>query len=323
MDAKITDKFGVLELTPVQQKGGLYLKREDLYTPFGLGNVNGSKVRQCLFLFTEYLEHGGNKGLVSGASVRSSQIPLGTIVAKQLADLPSVHVIGATKPDTAIRNEQIAIADYFGAKFVINDVAYNPALQSRARKLIENELKGWFYLEYGSAINHFKAEAVDVLRYHMLGAHQVSNIPYEVKTLIVPTGSCNTLISVILGIALYRPDIEILCLQIGPDKREFVTQRLNVLESKLPSVKLHDIKRTYVDLTARWKYTDDVTFNYHGIEMHPTYEGKCFKYLSEHENLINQKSCFWLTGSKPEMRLIDENYVRPREIKLYEAKARA
>lgn len=316
LDASIAAKYTVLEMTPVDFRGGVYLKREDLYAPFGIGNVNGSKVRQCIYLFSNYLSHGGNKGLVSGASVKSSQIPLGTIIAKELGGLPSVHVIGATTPKAAIRNEQVAIADYYGAKFQISRVAYNPVLQYRAKSLAK-ELD-WFYLEYGSAINHAVADKKDVLAYHQLGANQVQNIPDDVETLIVPTGSCNTLISIILGIAYFRPEIEILCLQIGPDKQDYVAQRLNVLNAAT-GLDLASVKRTYIDLTQRWQYRDNVSFDFNGIYMHPTYEGKCFLYLSEHPELLNPKSCFWLTGAMPELRLIDPEFIRPDEIQCYDS----
>ena len=37
-------------LTPVQSVGGLLFKRDDLYEPFGPGEVNGGKMRQCMML---------------------------------------------------------------------------------------------------------------------------------------------------------------------------------------------------------------------------------------------------------------------------------
>lgn len=36
------------KLTPVQSVGGLLFKRDDLYEPFGPGEVNGGKMRQCM-----------------------------------------------------------------------------------------------------------------------------------------------------------------------------------------------------------------------------------------------------------------------------------
>ena len=38
------------DLTPVQEIAGMYFKRDDLYTPFGAGGVNGGKLRQCMLL---------------------------------------------------------------------------------------------------------------------------------------------------------------------------------------------------------------------------------------------------------------------------------
>lgn len=35
------------ELTPVENHNGLYIKRDDLYKPFGDNTVNGGKLRQC------------------------------------------------------------------------------------------------------------------------------------------------------------------------------------------------------------------------------------------------------------------------------------
>ena len=37
-------------LTPVQEVDGLHIKRDDLYAPFGPGEVNGGKLRQCVML---------------------------------------------------------------------------------------------------------------------------------------------------------------------------------------------------------------------------------------------------------------------------------
>lgn len=40
----------VHDLTPVQEIAGMYFKRDDLFTPFGAGEVNGGKLRQCMML---------------------------------------------------------------------------------------------------------------------------------------------------------------------------------------------------------------------------------------------------------------------------------
>ena len=35
------------DLSPVEQHGGLFFKREDFFAPLGYGNINGSKLRVC------------------------------------------------------------------------------------------------------------------------------------------------------------------------------------------------------------------------------------------------------------------------------------
>jgi len=294
----MSDTLPDFDLTPVEFIGNIWIKREDKFSPLGYGGINGSKVRQCEYLFSRYIDSTKNPlGLVSGASVKSSQLAVGTLIAANYG-LPSIHVIGATNPISAIRHEQVKIAHHFGAKFVITSVAYNPVLQRKVNDLVAGPLKGWFKLEYGSSLDHKTNSPEEIEKFHMVGALQVQNIPDSVRYLIVPTGSCNTLVSIIYGVRLFKPNIEkIICLQIGPDKVGFTEERLRCIES-VTNLSL-DIDREYHYLNKIWSYQDDVPYDFNGIEMHPTYEGKCFKYLESHTELLNEESCFWLTGSKP------------------------
>ena len=85
----------ILDLTPVEEVDGLVFKREDKYAPLGYGCINGSKLRQLVWLVNGYSLNGGIGGLISGASVHSPQLSMGTAVANHFG-LPSTHVIGAT-----------------------------------------------------------------------------------------------------------------------------------------------------------------------------------------------------------------------------------
>lgn len=304
MNPKIDVKHKLQEFTPVEMVGGMYLKREDKFAPLGYGGINGSKVRQCIYSFDKYIEESDKPlGLLSGASVKSSQLAVGSFVAWNYG-LPSIHVIGATTPRTAIKHEQVKIAHHLGARFDIIKVAYNPALQRRVRDLHEGPLAGWFKLEYGSGINQKEASPEEVTLFHRVGANQVQNIPDEVTTLIVPAGSCNTLVSVLYGIKLFEKNInKVICLQIGPDKFQETQEKLYDIEA-VTGLDLRGIQREYLPLHKIWSYQDEVPYDYHGISMHPTYEGKCFRYLQEHQELVNEHTCFWLTGSKPYLKNI-------------------
>ena len=37
-------------LTPIERIGDMHFKREDLFAPLGVGGINGSKLRQAIYL---------------------------------------------------------------------------------------------------------------------------------------------------------------------------------------------------------------------------------------------------------------------------------
>lgn len=61
-------------LTPVQEVDGLHIKRDDLYAPFGPGEVNGGKLRQCVMLVNSVKKD--YKSLLTYCSIHSPQAPI-------------------------------------------------------------------------------------------------------------------------------------------------------------------------------------------------------------------------------------------------------
>lgn len=305
-------------LTEVQKYGQVWFKREDKFLPFGPDTVNGSKVRQAIYLMNRHIDtYGKPDGVISAASMRSAQLPLSVLLANSMG-VPCVIVVGATKPETAPKHDMVALANHYGAKFIINKVGYNPALQKRAKDFLA-EHPSWMYLEYGSSLDHHSNSPEEIERFHRQTAKQLNNMPPEVKRLIVPTGSCNTLTSVMYGLAMHQTNIEeVICLQIGPDKRKWTDERLAMIEQ----VSGHKINtpRIYHDLTIHWKYEDleYVSDLPGGITFHPTYEGKCWSWLeSMRPDLLTDKpTCFWMTGAKPDYHAV-AGWKKPERIELY------
>ena len=66
-------------LTPVQEVDGLRIKRDDLYAPFGPGEVNGGKLRQCVMLVNSVKKD--YKSLLTYCSIHSPQAPITAAVA--------------------------------------------------------------------------------------------------------------------------------------------------------------------------------------------------------------------------------------------------
>lgn len=303
-------------MTPVEKLGRVWFKREDKFLPFGPGSLNGSKARQAIYLARRYIASVAKPiGVVTGANMRSAQLPMAAALAKEMG-VPCVAVIGSTKPDTAPRYDMVALAHYYGAQFIINKVGYNPAIQAKVRELLAGPMQGWMQLEYGSSLDHKTNSSKEIEQFHRVTAKQVGNIPKGIKRLIVPTGSCNTLTSVLYGLAMHQTDIEeVICLQIGPDRRKWTDERLAMIEQASEHKLI--TPRRYFDLTIHWKYEDDQFAEHQGIDFHPTYEGKCWYWLvNEAPELLNEQTCFWLTGDKPNYHKV-AGYNKPERITLY------
>ena len=286
-------------LTPVELHEGVWFKREDFFAPLGYGGPNGSKLRQLIWVMSK--NRGGKSHVLSGASVRSPQLSMSAIVGAHYG-LPTRLIVGATKPHTLLRHTNPYVAAGFGATFEYINVAYNPALQREVSRLT---LPDSLVVEYGITLDHKRHDTAQVKGFHDIGALQTTNIPAQVANLVVPAGSCNSLCSILLGLSRDPKNISTLfTLGIGPDKRPWLRERLLTLgvdTEKLPFAwkhfSLHD--------TGYSTYQDMVRESFGGIEFHPSYEGKCIRWLKEKGWVKDDGSTmFWIVGSEPKVDVI-------------------
>jgi 1-aminocyclopropane-1-carboxylate deaminase/D-cysteine desulfhydrase-like pyridoxal-dependent ACC family enzyme len=302
--------------TPVQNINGLWFKREDMFAPLGYGGINGSKLRQAIWLVNNF--HKGKNTLISGASIKSPQLPMGSAVAMHYG-LKSHHIIGATNPVSAIKKENVKMATWFGASFEILKVGYNPVLQSRVNKILkEKDLK----LSYGITVND-DCTNQNVYDFHHIGANQTFNIPDCIENIVIPTGSGNTTISILLGLSHKRPKNlkNVYLIGVGNNKMSFINKRLNQIKN-ISNTNVFNFKKQFEDLNLNQDdkfdsynlyyydlissgyttYGDDVKLQYEDIEFHPTYEAKMMKYIIEElPNLLEDNTLFWIVGSKPRL----------------------
>ena len=323
------------DLTPVEQINKVWFKREDKFAPLGYGGINGSKLRQCIWLTSEYVKNSNNPvGVISGTSVKSPQLPMGSAVAEHYG-LDSVHVIGATKPKVAIKHENVSAATWFKAKFFVNPhIAYNPVLQKKCQEILANSdaARDFFYLEYGITLDH-KAKwnsAERVERFHYVGSEQVKNIPDHIENIVIPAGSCNSCTSILYGLARYKPKNlrNVYLIGIGPNKIDFIEERLDII-AKVSGINTKPYVRQFhdspdkmnkyssvldADPLPNWNfnlhhydlhttkyvdYQDEMMYTHGDIEFHPTYEGKMMTYVNErYPSLLNEKTMVWIVGSK-------------------------
>jgi 1-aminocyclopropane-1-carboxylate deaminase/D-cysteine desulfhydrase-like pyridoxal-dependent ACC family enzyme len=297
------DKF-----TPWEQHQGVWFKMESKYAPLGYGGPNGAKLRQLQHLFMRY--RGDATHVLTGASVLSPQHSM-TAVLSAYYGLQSRHVVGATKRETLFKHDNPRIAAGFGAHFEIIKVGFNPALQAEVAKLTKDSS---FVVPYGITRDHNTHPAEEILDFHNVGARQVENMPEEVKTLVVPSGSCNTLTSILVGLLRDSKNLDTLyTVAIGPDRKAWVRERLAVMgfnpdkrSFKWAEYSLHDNGVTYGD---RVKET------FAGIIMHPTYEGKVIRHLRQTGGLQPDKgTAFWIVGSTPSVDVVRPFFTHPEAV---------
>ncbi len=319
-----------LDLTPFERRDGIWYKREDYFAPLGINGINGSKLRQCIWIVQQGILKGGKTHLVTGASIRSPQLAMGTLVARHYG-LKPVMVIGKTSAKTAIRQESVLTSAWARAKFNIISCPFNPSLQNQVA--VFGRDKRVVTLEYGITIT---TSDRDIEAFHHLGSHQVKNIPDSVDTLVVPAGSCNSCVSIMYGLAMHRPKNlrKVVLMGIGPNKLEFIESRLRACEQESGVPIRHLFRRTYhqnsdmaeqlngaietegaddrftydlhhydLHTTKLVDYLELVPFHRSGIDFHPTYEGKVMNFLHTRPGEFRDfwdtgRSAFWIVGAE-------------------------
>jgi hypothetical protein len=279
-------------LSPVQNRNGRLYKREDLYR---LGNgVNGSKLRACQHLIGQAAARGATR-VISAASVLSPQNAMAATVAAQYG-LPCTVILGATNPTACQRHPSVRLALDAGAEIEHVKVGYNPYLQRAAAKLTA-QTPGAFHLPYGISTPP-SATTDDLRAFAAVGGEQTANLPADVRTLVIPFGSGNTAAGILYGLAHNAPlpHLERLVLVgIGPDRRDWLTRRLQILGVVARWTHWYDLHGT------GWAtYGDKMPTTEDGIAMHPTYEGKVVRYLNEKQfhwwTERDNTTCLWIVG---------------------------
>jgi len=272
----------IYDLTPVQKTGGMFFKRDDLFSPDGVHS--GSKFRQLIWLFSRK----PYPGVASGAVTGSPQLPMVAACAAHYG-MKCVQLTGS-------RKNMAASGERLGAQTVLVNPGYGPLLNKRASDYAREH--GFLHIETNIT------ESKDIEPFHRVGAQQVQNIPDTVETLILPAGSRNSATSILYGLKLFPPKRlkRIIFMNIHPNlarKEKWMWDRLKVCGvSALP----YEIQ-TFDCFKDGWtNYSKQIKFDLNGIQFHPRYESKVWCYMRTHPDFrkarpfINHKSLFWIIG---------------------------
>jgi 1-aminocyclopropane-1-carboxylate deaminase/D-cysteine desulfhydrase-like pyridoxal-dependent ACC family enzyme len=284
-------------LTPWENHDGMWYKREDYHrNRYG---VNGAKYRLCRHLIATAVDASDLEidHVVTAQSVRSPQAAIVATLCEEM-DLGCTVVVGASKPETAIKHRSIEIAVQAGAMLdTSRKVAYNGVIQPYAKSLSES--LGAYQVPY--AISPPENASEEVLQACLeVGGRQAANIPEELRTLVVAFGSGNTTAGILYGLSRFAlHNLErVVLVGVGPDRTAWLHDRLDAAgaseifnEIQIDHQPLHGWFAEYADLMPE---TID------GIVMHPTYEGKVVRYLNsakpEWWTARDGSTGFWIVG---------------------------
>lgn len=307
----------LFELTPVEKHKGMYFKREDYFAPLGYHSVNGAKLRQCIWLVDDWVKRKRIRGVVSGSVVGSPQHPFISSICKHY-NLGCLIVTGSKNYK---EHKNMQLAQSLGAKFHVVKVTYARALQSICFKL-QKQLPDHEVLETNITVDERLNKPDRIEAFHNVGAYQVKNIPDEVENIIIPCGSCNSVVSILYGLAIYPPKNlkKVVLMGIGNNgsfNLSYIPKRLKIIENVIgkPIVSQFDwsfiggssgglkVEHHNLNGSGFCSYSDWLPYSFDGIEMHPRYEGKIWNYMQQNESDFKQyftpKTLFWIVGNEP------------------------
>lgn len=307
------------DLTPVEKIGDIWFKREDAFAPLGYNSINGSKLRQCIWLVNNWVKQKNIRGVISGSVVGSPQHPFIASVCNHYA----IGCLIVTGSKNHLEHKNMQLAHKVGAQFYKANITYARALQSIAFKLKE-KLPNHEVLETNITLDDRLNSAESIEAFHRVGAYQVNNIPDHIENIFIPCGSCNSVVSILYGLSLRKPKSlkNVVLFGIGNNGSHNLKYIPNRLE-KISKVIGQDVNAVFNYLFAGnqikkdkinvihfnpnkegfCSYADWMPYNYSGVELHPRYEGKCFNYMEANKDKFtaywNDRTLFWIVGNEP------------------------
>jgi 1-aminocyclopropane-1-carboxylate deaminase/D-cysteine desulfhydrase-like pyridoxal-dependent ACC family enzyme len=230
------------DLTPVERRGDVWVKRDDL---FRVAGVQGGKARTCWALAKDAV------GLVTAGSRQSPQANIVAQIARRQGIPCRVHT-----PEGELSPELLA-AQAAGADVVQHKAGYNNVIIARART--DAAERGWTEIPFGMECEEATLQT----------RRQVRDLP-STSRIVVPVGSGMTLAGVLWGIVEANDhDTKVLGVVVGadPEKR---------LDRYAPPGwrDMVTLVRSPLDYHVSAPVTD-----LHGLSLDPIYEAKCLSYL--------------------------------------------
>jgi 1-aminocyclopropane-1-carboxylate deaminase/D-cysteine desulfhydrase-like pyridoxal-dependent ACC family enzyme len=297
----LLQKLGAYDLTPLEEREGMFFKRDDLFLPFGVGSVNGGKLRQGSFLLAKAKQEGVER-IITGCSLVSPQAPMIAAMAKHFG-MECIVLYGGTRMELVKKRHMPRLAMHFEAEIKFAKSGRANVLLHTARGVAAHSIpaKKSFIVQYG--MNSKDPE--HMVAFYESTAMQVRNLPDELDNLAITCGSGITSAGVIYGLVKYQKKVKhVWLLGTAPNRARKVRDRLVDLTFNT-LVPCHNYKFHYIDLYAEgMTYEKEIKgVNCRDIEFHPHYEAKTYPWVRKN---LEGKTCFWIVGAEPTLLKDDD-----------------
>ena len=271
-------------LTPVEDHGGIYYKRDDMFCPYG--DVNGGKVRQTRLLFSKYVcPPGGWRGVVAAVSVHSPTGPVISRVAKHF-NTPCIIAVGGTTPENLDKLPMMKLTKHFGAEVrIVAGHGMKNAITARVNEICKET--GYHNIDF----SHHIYNDADLM--FNTNGDQVENIPDELDVLVMSLGVGIQFACVLKGLKEYNKKVKrIIGVQVGPDRRKLIDGYLNQNPLTEPRFDLE-----YELVQYKSAYSKSEIQKVGEFYLDDIYEAKAHKWMLENINM-DQKILFWCVGRR-------------------------
>jgi 1-aminocyclopropane-1-carboxylate deaminase/D-cysteine desulfhydrase-like pyridoxal-dependent ACC family enzyme len=278
------------ELTPVEQHGRRWYKRDDLFMPFADVPLSGGKVRQAMRLLgakrDEIVEqHDGY--VLTTTSVHS---PQGLIIARVAHELGlrCVIFVGATTTSKALAKHPMLVAALRTGALLDTSarLGYESALVAEVKRWQAAHDGRGYFVRFGINLEDDPDAIIGST------ADQCANLPESVDTIVVPVGAGITAGGIILGAREHRPDARVVCVQISGYDR---TPTIDNIVGDFGDYEWHVItgvpysRLVHVDVAP-------------GFGLDPIYEAKAWQWMDTRPDLDSERVCFWVVGDSRAVR---------------------
>lgn len=274
---------GCDELTPVQKINGIKFKRDDLFRPYGADDVNGGKLRQCIYLIQNNMEKAKN-GVFTVGEATSPQQAIVSAVCEDVAIPCTIYT--QCKNDTPM----IKLGKWHGAEYI----QFKGIPNGEVRRVCK-EADG-FLVKYGINLEDNKEALIGSV------SRQVENLPNKMRRLYITCGSGITATGILLGLDIYKKEVEEVIVVGNPSPRKKEIEKYLSENKKYKGLFSVDPflgrKVVFVENDVPYKKREEASIG--DLIFHPNYEAHTWNYINENYD-INSEDVFWVTGSEPKL----------------------